>query len=120
MTAGRPTKYTKDTPDMVLDYIANYKDYEHIIPSVVGLAEVLGITSKTVQTWAKEKNKEKFSRTLEILEDKQHRILLDGGLSSAFNSTITKLALHNHGYSEKSESIINVGELPSLNDYYND
>ncbi len=116
---GNPTKYTKSTIDKVNNYIENYKEHGHIIPSVVGLAGVIGVTSRTIQKWANDKSKHELIRTLERLEDKQHECLLSGGLSSEFNSTITKLALHNHGYSEKTESKIDIGELPSLDDYYN-
>ncbi len=117
--SGAVSKFTDDTINAINDYIDNYQNYDHAIPSVAGLAEVIDIRSSTIYRWA-EADKPLIRETLEKLEDKQHRILLDSGLKSTFNSTITKLALHNHGYSEKTETNLNVGEIPSIDDYYND
>ena len=38
--------------------------------------------------------------TLEAIQTKQEMMLANGGLSGAYNSTITKLMLANHGYSD--------------------
>ena len=116
---GRPTSYTDEMPNQVLNYIENYKDNGDIIPSVVGLASVIGVTSKTIILWRKDDDKKEFCLTLEILEDKQHQALVNGGLSSTFNSTITKLALHNHGYSDKTESKVSADlNVKEFNDMY--
>ena len=38
------------------------------------------------------------------IQARQQELLLNSGLTGEFNSTITKLVLGKHGYSEKSEN----------------
>lgn len=102
---ARPTKYTDETIEKSIEYIeGGFLEKEQIIPSVEGLAEYLGCGVRTLQDWSNQEEKAEFSRTLEALKAKQARILLNNGLSGAFNPTITKLALSNHGYSEKTQT----------------
>jgi hypothetical protein len=44
-----------------------------------------------------------FLHTLENIDAMQERTAVNRGLDGTFNAAITKLILHNHGYSEKSE-----------------
>ena len=105
MAAGRPTLYSKEMHDNAKEYIDNYRDHEHVIPSVVGMAVVLGVNKTTLYQWVIDERGEEgdpFSNTLSRCEDMQHIRLLNGGLSNELNPTITKLALANHGYSERT------------------
>jgi hypothetical protein len=77
-----------------------YEECGDAVPSVVGLSCELGVKRDTLRDWA-EKN-EKFSATLDKCDSVQHRVALSGGLRGEFNAAITKLLLHNHGYSDKS------------------
>ena len=103
---GRPSKYSDEILAKVKDYIKNYKKFDDLIPSIAGLSCAIGIAKSTIYEWQKEAGKEIFSDMLEELLSKQERILLSGGLSGDLNSTITKLVLAKHNYSEKIDSNI--------------
>lgn len=107
MAGGRPTKFTDETLGKVKSYIKNYKDEDDLIPSLAGLAVFLGINRATVYDW--KENKPAFSDMLEELLFIQEKILLTGGLSGNMNSTITKLVLAKHNYSDKQETDITTG-----------
>jgi hypothetical protein len=102
---GRPTKYRDNMVDKAYEYInGGYQDHDHVIPSVVGLALALGITSTTCYEWAK--LYPDFSFMLRTLMDAQQEVCISGGMSGRFNSTITKLVLSKHGYSDRVEQVI--------------
>jgi len=96
---GRKLSYTKEHNEKALDYIERYADYGDVVPSEAGLAVHLGVDRKTVRRWAERSTQ--FRHTLDKLNTKQHQVTLNGGLSGQFNASITKLLLHNHGYSDK-------------------
>lgn len=97
---GRPTDYSAQAQAMADEYVTGgYEIAGDVIPSVVGLARILGKPSKTLYAWA-ERNAD-FRNTLDVCKDSQHRIALNHGLSGVFNATITKLVLANHGYSDR-------------------
>lgn len=99
MPAGRPKQYN----ELYLQKAKNYLyDYDTAIPSVAGLALALGVARSTVYEWANED--EQFSDTLEQILTTQEIKALNGGITGDYNATITKLVLHNHGYSDKQET----------------
>lgn len=98
---GRPSKYNEDVQAHAEQYIYDFKEQGDVIPSQAGLCCWLGIAKSTSQLWAKEYPE--FSATLDAIQIKQEALALNGGLNGAFNATITKLVLANHGYSEKQE-----------------
>ena len=101
---ARPTKYTPAFLKIAEDYLVNYQEkYEDQIPSIAGLAVVSGIRRETLHVWAKEEGKEKFSNILGELLAKQEKILINNGLTGAFNSAITKLVLGKHDYHDKQD-----------------
>ncbi len=107
MPGGRQTEYTEFHNEKALKYASGeWKEDGSVIPSVAGLALYLGVARTTVYKWADE-NPE-FSYTLERLLSSQELRALNNGLSGEFNPAITKLVLHNHGYSDKSEIDSNV------------
>jgi len=100
--AGRPTKYTNEVIDQLLDYIENYEQYDDVIPSAEGFACVLGVSRKTLYNWAAQHKG--FLLTLERLNSAQARIAMKKGLVNEWNATIVKLLLATHGYHDKVES----------------
>jgi len=102
MPAGRPSKYNKNIQTQADNYVnGGFADAGDIVPSIAGLAVELGINRQTVYEWRK--RHKKFSDTLDRLDALQERLSLNGGLQNKLNSTIVKLLLANHGYSEKHD-----------------
>ncbi len=99
----RPTKYNDEVLVKAKDYLANYEKHNHLFPSIVGLSSVLGIAKSTISSWKHDDDKHEFSDTLERIKDQQHLTLLNKGLTGEFNASITKLMLHNFGYSDKQK-----------------
>ena len=104
MPAGRPSKLTPELIQAARDYIDKdkWKDAGHVIPSVMGLNEVLNITNSTIYRWIEEGSKE-FKEILETIKEKQHRLLIEKGLMNDWNSNIVKLVLGKHGYHDKQD-----------------
>lgn len=103
MAIGRPTNYSDEIISKVAHYIEHYEELGDKIPSIAGLACELGLTRETIHTWAKDPEKQVFSDIIKILLSAQERKLANGGLGSSFNSTISKLLLTKHGYSDRQE-----------------
>ena len=106
MPQGRPTKFNQDMQDLAEHYIDHHKtEYDDEIPSAVGMCLVLKVNESTLYEWAKDPDKN-FSKTLDRCRAKQQQVLFNKGLTNQFNATIVKLALANHGYSEKTENTL--------------
>jgi len=101
MTAGRPTKYDKAMQDKADRYIDEYQEFGDAIPSAVGLAIFIGVNKSTLYEWAK--IHPALSNTLGKVNSAQERSAVNNGITGVFNSTITKLVLANHGYSDKQD-----------------
>lgn len=98
---GRPSEL-KESLEKAKEYLlGGYKEVEEVVPSIAGLACFLGKSRSRVYEYG-EQNKE-FKDTLEGIKVLQESKLINGGLKGEFNSTIAKLMLSNHGYSEKQE-----------------
>ena len=98
---GQPTKYNEEVQEASDAYVEEYSTvHGHQIPSGRRLARILKVHPDTLYEWAK--NHVEFSDTLERLNCEQEIQLMDKGLTGHYNATIAKLALHNHGYSDKS------------------
>lgn len=102
MAGGRPTKYNEEMVQQAKDYIINYAEHEHIIPSIVGMSLVLKVNKSTLYEWASDPDKE-FSAILDECMATQEIKLFNGGLTGSFNSAIAKLALGKHGYSDRQD-----------------
>lgn len=114
---ARPTLLDDEMHQKAQEYITNYSEHDHPLPSVVGMAVVLGVTSKTLYNWANDESTG-FLHTLDQCSDAQHFKLLCEGLTGGFNPTIVKLALSNHGYSEKTSTDLTSGGQPIKNDWH--
>lgn len=97
---GRPTKLTDDIVKQAENYIAgDWVTLDHVMPSAVGLAKVIGVSKKTLYNWAD--NNDEFLHILAELNTEQEFTLLNKGLTGEFNTAITKLVLTKHDYSDK-------------------
>lgn len=99
---ARPTKYTPKIQEQADAYAdGGFLSCGDVVPSRAGLALELRVSRETLSNWA-EVHPE-FLGTLERLSWLQERISLNGGLKGELNSTIVKLLLANHGYSDRQE-----------------
>jgi hypothetical protein len=101
---GRPSKYNDEMQDTAERYIYEYSQQGDVIPSAAGLCVWLGIARPTLHEW--ERAYPKFSNTLDVIKVLQEQIALNKGITGDFNSTIVKLVLANHGYSDKQQTDI--------------
>jgi hypothetical protein len=107
---ARPTKYNKEMLEIAESYLTTYNsEHNHLIPSIVGLSEVLEVTAKTLYNWSDHDDRKEFLHMLEKIQQRQQRILIENGLTGDFNAAITKLALTKHGYSDKVEQDVTTG-----------
>jgi len=114
---GRHTECSQEMADKANEYIENYAELGDQIPSVVGMAIELNVAESTLYKWAEDEHFD-FSETLAFCKTSQHRQLVNKGLSGEFNATITKLALANHGYSEKTSTDLTSGGEPIKNEWH--
>ena len=113
--AGRPTDYSEDMQAKADEYVTGgYNSVGDAVPSIAGLACELGVNRSTLYEWKREYRQ--FSDTLDLLMAFQERLSLSGGLRGDMNSTIVKLLLANHGYSDRQAVDHNQGK--SLDDFY--
>jgi len=98
---GRPTKYCKEILEKAKEYLETFNKDGDVIPTIEGLSLFLGISRPTIYDWEKHEDKKDFSYITREIATKQKQILIQKGLTSDFNSAITKLMLGTHGISEK-------------------
>lgn len=103
MPGGRPTDYSGEILIKTQDYIENHEAKGDLVPSVAGLAVELGIARSTIYDWASQEDKPEFSDMLDTILSTQERKLINGGMGGKYNSTITKLMMTKHGYSDRQE-----------------
>lgn len=99
---GRPLELTQELIDKANEYASGgYLTRGEVIPSLAGLSCYVGKGRQTLRDYGE--INEEFSTTLEAIQCHQHVLALNKGLTSEFNSAITKLVLFNHGYHDKVE-----------------
>jgi hypothetical protein len=101
---ARPTKYTDEIQEKADRYVYEHDKFDDPVPSMEGLAFALGIHRSTLYDWANSGEKPEFSDTLERIQLQQARLLISKGLKNEFNTTIVKLMMANHGYSERIQN----------------
>ena len=105
--AGRPSKFNDETLAKALDYITSY---ETEVPTIVGLALYIGVSKATIHRWIVD-----IPEMVEIADEvrmRQEVKLIDGGLTNVYNSSVTKMLLTHHGYSDRVEQDITSGGKP--------
>jgi len=100
---GRPTIYNKALLDKTVEYLTNWQDQGHKVPSIAGLAQVLDCDRETIHRWYKDESKTEFSNIINKLLSYQEHALVDNGLDGTYNATITKLMLSKHGYTDSQD-----------------
>ena len=119
---GRPSKYNDKMQEQADSYLFRLEELGHVVPSRAGLCCFLGISRSTSHEW--EKIHHSFSDTLANIEVMQEHLALNGGLAGNLNSTIVKLVLANHGYSDKVDNVSSDGSMSparsKLDDFYGD
>ena len=99
---GRPS----ELPQMTIkarEYLnGGYELVNEVIPTIAGLACYVGKNRDSIYQYKKESAE--FSDILDGIMRLQESKLINQGLTGAFNSTITKLILTKHGYSDKVET----------------
>jgi len=102
--AGRNTLYDPEFVTKGIEYAdGGWKECEgHNIPSVAGFARILKVTRPTIYNWADDYPE--FFDTLEFIKAEQEFVALNKGIIGEYVVPITKLVLHNHGYSDKAQT----------------
>jgi len=106
-TAEPITKYNDDLLKLAFLYLESYDVITNdVIPSWPGLAVVLQISPATLTKWYNQDDKYEIAEIMDRIKAKQEVVLINKGLLNGFNSSITKLALTKHGYSDKQDNNI--------------
>jgi hypothetical protein len=101
---GAPIKYHDEVIDITHTYFAKCERTNRV-PSMAGLAREIGVVKSTLENWSNTEHasfQPGFLGTLRALMDLQEDMALNNGANGKWNSTIAKLLLANHGYSERS------------------
>jgi hypothetical protein len=116
--AGILTPDLLDRMDRYLDE-RQWQDFHHVIPNLAAMCVLLGISSFTFRQWldgdGSGEYRDRITKFYARLMDEQQAVLLAGGLSGAFNSTIAKVLLSKHGFSEKTSHEFTQGQLEDAN-----
>lgn len=108
---ARPTIYNEEILIKAREYLVLCKDNFEIkkvkIPTKGGLARHLDVARETLYDWATKYSE--FSDIMEEVSSEQEDRLINNGLSGDYNSTIAKVLLTKHGYSDKQETDITTG-----------
>lgn len=120
---GRPSKLDAAFIQKAEEYLLGYEELGDVIPSIAGLALFTRVRRATIHAWmagelpdVDERFKTQFSDIISELQEAQEQKLLNGGLSGAFNSTITKLVLSKHDYSDKVDNVSSDGSMSPNNE----
>lgn len=95
---GAPSVYGQHIIEYAKGYLEHYDKLGDQVPTKAGLCITLGISYTTLDTWCRDPEKQEFAGLVAVLNQKQERALINGGLSGAHNSVISKLVLQKHGY----------------------
>ena len=105
---GRPSQLD-ETLELAKSYLyGGYESVGEVIPSIAGLAGYAKKARKMIYDYAKASPE--FSDIVEAILSLQESKLINNGLMGNYNSSITKLILTKHGYSDKVETVVNADE----------
>jgi len=107
MPTGRPTKYTKEIIELARAYVdGGYEEVGDLFPSHVGIALACNLAKSTTYEWANDPDKQEFSDIFAKCMILQEKALVNNALLGSYNSTIAKVMLTKHGYSDKVQQEI--------------
>lgn len=108
---SRNTKYTDSTVEITRQYIDSCSRESTELPTIEGIALVLGVNDETIGIWAKKYPE--FDEVIKDLKAKQKTQLMNDGLygGKEINSTMAIFLLKvNHGMIETEKKIL-AGEI---------
>lgn len=114
----KPTTYTPEVVERVYQYLDEYQAQGDAIPSVAGLASYLKKSRRTLYLWKSVTDDEgellypDYVQALDDVMSAQERALLNGGLTGDLTASIVKLALGQHGYSDRVDQTVSGGDTP--------
>ena len=104
MPGGRPTSYSTEIQDKAWEYVnGGWQDQGDAVPMVVGLCQYIERSRAVIYDWAKDETKQ-FSDIFAEIKQKQELVVFSRSLKGEYNSTMAKLMLTKHGYSDKQET----------------
>lgn len=103
---ARPTDYNKGILEKAEQYESSWQLLypDDRLPTIEGLALHINIARSTIYEWISQEGKEEFSDIFDKIMEKQGKTLVNKGLDSTFNSTITKVMMTKHGYRDAIDS----------------
>lgn len=116
---ARPLEYNQEIVIRAQEYLNSCKDSSKDdgrttkvnIPTKGGLAVHLDVSRETLYDWAKKYPE--FSDIMEKLGAEQESRLINNGLAGTYNSTIAKVLLTKHGYTDKMDVTSKDEKLPT-------
>lgn len=118
MAMGRPSKLNEETLVSCREYLEGYRGLNEVVPTIAGLAVFLGVSRETLYNW--QERAESIHNGLNSKTDGasvdgfysdffdiakrlmaiQEKELVNQGLAKRTDSSITKMMLGKHGYSD--------------------
>lgn len=105
---ARPTSYNQEILELTKEYQSDWKTLfpDDVIPTIEGLSLHINIARSTIYDWISQEDNEEIKEFSDIVSKilaNQGKTLVNKGLTSEFNSSITKAILSKHGYREGTE-----------------
>lgn len=108
---GRPTKYKPEYCQQMIDYFnveiykEGYKKELNLLPTFQGFAaKELGVTTNTLLNWAEENDE--FLRAYNVCKELQEQLLVQGGISRAYDGNFTKFILNSVSKTFKEKVVL--------------
>lgn len=107
MAGGRPTTWSEELEVKAWEYVnGGWQTQGDAVPMVVGLCAYIGRSQTSVYDWEKHEDKQ-FSDILCQIKEVQHLEVFSKALKGEYNSTMAKLMLTKHGYSDRQDVDVN-------------
>lgn len=94
--------YNSEHLRKALEYVDNWKEHG-AIPQIARLALHIGISKQTLYVWEKMPECSDLADVCARVRLMQEGSLIDGGLTRTYDSSLSKLMLMKHGYTDKQE-----------------
>ena len=101
MPGGRPSQFSEEHIRLAQEYIDTWKELGDEVPQLAGLAEHCGICKDTRLKY--EKVSEEFAVLCARVRLMQEKALINKGLARKADSSLCKLLLMKHGYTDRQQ-----------------